>query len=529
MQPTAAPVPAHAPAGERGQAAVSLIVILGLFLFACMGFAVDITNVLFHRQAARAAADAACEAGAMDLIEGNTVTTSTSKGFTVGTAADCVGTPGSTMCAYAAANGYSGAGLSSTASSNAVSWSFPSSVAGVSGAGSYPFLQVSIAENIRVFFMSLATGSHFQAINVRCTCGVVQVLGSAPMVVLHPSMAGAFYNAGVGIFIVGGPRRGLQVNSTSSTAVTGAAVIDLSKGGPSQTGSDVGLTGGPPASPGACQASVGFCGGTTGNWRSNVLPVPDPFGSVPAPAQPLAASASTSVAYQVDGCPDHRGCTEYYPGYYSSGIRLTGSTTTAIFRTGLYYMDGNLESTAGATLRNAKPTGWLATDGIVLYFHGGSINLSGNTGSIDTANIDSVPSTDMTCDGSTPSAALNMAATIPGNVLIGQCTQFGTYWDTAGDTTDSRGLIRGLVMFQAHANTSQPTMTGSGSLAFGGALYFHSTSFADVLKFSGNGTSGTYVIGQIVADQVTLSGNGSVYLALNGVATINTSKVTILP
>lgn len=49
--------------GESGQAAISLVLILGLFLLGVLGFAVDFTNMWFHRQAATAAADAACQAG----------------------------------------------------------------------------------------------------------------------------------------------------------------------------------------------------------------------------------------------------------------------------------------------------------------------------------------------------------------------------------------------------------------------------------------------------------------------------------
>jgi Flp pilus assembly protein TadG len=53
---------------ESGQAAISLILILGLFLLGVFGLAVDFTNMWFHRQAATAAADAACQAGAMDML-----------------------------------------------------------------------------------------------------------------------------------------------------------------------------------------------------------------------------------------------------------------------------------------------------------------------------------------------------------------------------------------------------------------------------------------------------------------------------
>ena len=122
-----------------------------------------------------------------------------------------------------------------------------------------------------------------------------------------------------------------------------------------------------------------------------------------------------------------------------------------------------------------------------------------------------------------------MSTTIYGNVLYGQCTTNGTYWDSGGDTTDSRGNpgSRGLFMFQDHGNTTQPTFSGSGALAFSGVVYFHSTGYADVLNLSGGSSSGTFILGEIISDQVNLSGSGAVNLALNPAATTAMSKVAI--
>ena len=55
-------------ASQAGQASVFLLLILGTFLLASVGFAVDLSNMWFHRQAAQSAADAACVAGAMDML-----------------------------------------------------------------------------------------------------------------------------------------------------------------------------------------------------------------------------------------------------------------------------------------------------------------------------------------------------------------------------------------------------------------------------------------------------------------------------
>ncbi len=533
--------------GEEGQAAISLVLMLSFFLLAVLGFAVDVTNLWFHKQAARAAADAACQAGAMDMLAGQSGM-STSNNFTVGQNGDCATTPGSSICYYASANGYNGTGLSSSAASNSVSWTFPTSVPGVTGVGANPFLNVSILENVRTYMMSLVTFANYQTVHIGCTCGVMQVKAAAPMVVLNPTISGAFkYSGGGGVTIAGGPSRSFQVNSSSPTAVSWSAsgMLNLSAGGPNGTGSDVGIVGGPASIPGSgtCNSNSGFCGGTTGKWKSGVLAVGDPYASVPSPTRPVAAPSPTWVNYQQDGCPDqtlvyqyydasagksvYKSCPEYSPGYYPSGINL-GSSTTAIFLPGIYYMGGSLNAGASATLRMAKPAGYQQTDGVMFYFLSGSMNISGCSGCTNSA-VSPVNTTDLTCDGSAPPPSLGIPSTINGNVLWGQCSTNGTYWDTSGDTTDSRGApgSRGLLVFQDHSNTASTVFSGSGQLSFSGALYMHSTSYGSVFNLSGGTSTGTFILGEVIADQVQLSGSGMIKLSLNPDATVNLPKAAI--
>lgn len=70
---------------QSGQASVFLLVILGTFLLASVGFAVDLSSMWFHRQAAQSAADSACAAGAMDMLYLQNGTMTSSPGFIVGT------------------------------------------------------------------------------------------------------------------------------------------------------------------------------------------------------------------------------------------------------------------------------------------------------------------------------------------------------------------------------------------------------------------------------------------------------------
>jgi hypothetical protein len=49
-----------------------------------------------------------------------------------------------------------------------------------------------------------------------------------------------------------------------------------------------------------------------------------------------------------------------------------------------------------------------------------------------------------------------------------------------------------------------------------------------VLSLNGGTSSGTYILGEIVTDQVSLTGSGKIKLALNPVAVTNMAKVAIL-
>src|SRR6266700_2366170 len=90
---------------ESGQTIILFLLALGIFLLAAVGFGVDFANFWFHRQAAQTAADAACTAGAMDLLADATNGITTQGGFD--TSSGAFGCSGSTAapCKYAALNG----------------------------------------------------------------------------------------------------------------------------------------------------------------------------------------------------------------------------------------------------------------------------------------------------------------------------------------------------------------------------------------------------------------------------------------
>jgi hypothetical protein len=174
------------------------------------------------------------------------------------------------------------------------------------------------------------------------------------------------------------------------------------------------------------------------------------------------------------------------------------------------------------------PWTWQQSDGVTFYFIGASNpkpTISGASGNQTYPRVDKVPSTDLTCDGSTPPASLGLASSLDTNVLTATCTQNGTYWDVKGDTTDSRGTIRGLLLFMDHADTGSPQLAGSGTLAYTGTMYFHSSTYGTIFQIPGGTVSGTLIWGNIVTDQLQITGSGALTMALNPNKTTQLVKV----
>src|SRR5437879_8470251 len=120
--------------GESGQSILLVVLVLGIVLLGAVAFSVDMGNMWFHRQSAQTAADAACTAGAMDLLVDATAGKSTQGGFTAtkDTSFDCSATAipptsGSTPCQYAA---LTRSDRSNSSRGNHVSVSLPSAVPG---------------------------------------------------------------------------------------------------------------------------------------------------------------------------------------------------------------------------------------------------------------------------------------------------------------------------------------------------------------------------------------------------------------
>ena len=556
---------------ECGQALLFLVLALGLFLLAAVSFSVDLGNLWWHRQRAQNAADAACTATAMDLLVDAQSAATGHQGFVLGQAHNCSLGDAAVPCKYASYNGYN-----SNTTNNLVSVSWPTSVPSVAASAipaaavvPNPFVRIDVLDHVPTYFIGLFSGRRTQDVRNVAVCGALNVSAPIPLLILHPSKSGALSMHGGGgatinIGIVGGPSKSIQVNSTSTTAFSvsgGSANVDLSQGGPNNTGSDFGTWGGPVTAPSA----VNF--GSTGKWMYQAAPIMDPFSNLAAPAQPAAAPTPVYGVKGVAtrGCPDTtNGCDHYFPGYYSGGITIKKgkdvngnnnltATGLAVFDPGLYYIAGGFTANSGSCLRPS--TVGPGIGGTVFYLSGtGTVSIGANSGKsgsgepCSTATPFSTTSGGATglglkcTSGSTIPANLLTVGTLTGNVLLAPCT--GTYGDqllsNTGKVSSTLGEQRGILFFQDRgAQNVSSSLGGGGSYIIAGTLYFHAckaggtgigcTYFSDALTLGGGSGSTTYTFGNIVTDSLTLGGNSGIVMDLNATSAYGILKATLLP
>jgi Flp pilus assembly protein TadG len=570
--------PQHSPRhGERGQTILFVVLFLSFFLIAAVGFAVDFANVWFHRQLAQNAADAACTAAAMDML--TQAGGGSAGGFTKGTPFDCATTPSAAPCRYASLNGYSGTGLVAGTPSSSVAFTFSDTIPGVpascagtpplptcSGAAftTNPFIQVKLVERLRLFFSSLISGSRTTDVGAHAACGVVLSNSPVPIVVLNPTASGALSgNGAINITIIGGPQRGIHVNSTSGSAVSiagGSGSINLAQGGPNQTGSDFAV--------GGSQAQAGiYQGGTTGTWLSPAGQISDPFALVPFPSVPPAPvrpsnltvaqcpSIPCAVPLGTQGCQDAAGCLLYTGGLYTSDI--TSFKKTLIFDPGVYYMQGNLNAAQQSCLRPSTGVG-NGSGGTMFYFSGNhTLSVSANGGSFGVCgSATKVPLSQVQCITSGPGTtvlptAVVAAGGLSGNVLLGPCqapTSGGTNYGDPLGVTDPLGMQRGMLFFQDRsanlaASGNQPSWGGGGSFGLAGFMYFHycnsangaglgtncsASAYTTQFSLQGGSCSSSFVIGETITDKLSLGGNPCIEMDLNPGALFYVLKATLV-
>ena len=129
------------------------------------------------------------------------------------------------------------------------------------------------------------------------------------------------------------------------------------------------------------------------------------------------------------------------------------------------------------------------------------------------------------CPGGDPNPSQVFAA-IDGDILLGPCS--GTYGSADGTN-------RGFLFFQAHSNFATPSWGGGGQFLLSGFMYFHSNSSGDscgtnttCLNMDGGSGSGSFTLGNLIADQVKMTGNSSITMILNPNVTFQVLHPTLL-
>ena len=533
-------------ARERGQAVIFVVLALGIFLIGGVGFAVDGANLWFHRQSAQTAADAACTAGAMDLLSNAAGVTPPATTWIPagddGSVFHCSGTnSGFPPCSYAKLNGYPGTG------SNDVQVTFPTlsiaaacptappfslTACAADDVAATPYMRVDVLDNVGTTFMRLLGAGPTTSVPAKAVCALSNVLSPLPILVLNPNAAGGgaantfATNNGATLTVLGGGEKSIQVNSISSDStsdlVLGDGTIDLSEANHGNGGdfSVAKLESEP-------HGKINY--GTSGKWVETAGIVSDPFATVSAPPLPSPAPAPTNCP---GGVPN---CKAYQPGYYppttacpiggtvaicvGGGAGFPPGANEAVFEPGVYYLGGDFVAAGNSCLRS-QTTGGDGTGGTMFYLAGAAtLEVTTNSGTA-CPDSDSFPVTTAACPGGT----LNLpgVTVLTGNVLLAPCT--GPYGDPSG-----AGTTRGILFF--HDRSAQPAIqpvwNSAASFALVGNLYFHycgsssagsgrncaSTAFTDTLSLGSGALS--YIAGGMVVDQLSLLERSSITVSLN--------------
>jgi Putative Flp pilus-assembly TadE/G-like len=482
------------PSPQQGQAFLIIVILMAFFLLAVLGLATDYTQVWAHRQMAQGAADAACQAGAADVFLKATDPTASTDFPTldfswIGSTFDCSSLPNSVPCKYASLNGYSGSN---------VSVRFPSTLSGLSGIPSgfgtisNPYVKVTVTDPVATYFTRIASSIKTVDVTASASCGLQAINAPVPLVVLHRAASPSLQVTGTAtITVLGGPQRAIQVDSSSSTAVS-VGTVDLSNAGPNTPpmGADFAVFGGPTAKP------TGVNVGSTGHWIPGANPFGDPFASISAPTRPTGAGSAGSakpVTYKRNGCPDTNGCIEYSAGDYTSCS--TGSIS--------YGDDGCLVIGNGGGSNSFTTPPNRAPGPVGTYSLGNAIKPTNNNAGGYTFEATAVvapghPSSTANASMLWPQA---VGATLPdGNITW---TNVGLPPSSSNTAIFDPGLYylgdtHGLQL-RAHAMVRPSTATGDGSL---GTMFYFAT--AATISFGSN--SGSESIDAYKPDGSTVNG-----------------------
>jgi hypothetical protein len=481
---------------------------MSIFLIGAVGLAVDGAHLYSQRQMAQATADSAAIAAMMSIFDGTNGAGATGFVSTPGSTFTCSTTDARTPCVYAKNNGFGGS------ASDTVTIDFPASpttaAPGVNFASTYPtvLVRATVTRNVNATLMRLVGAGATTAVTAKAMAAIIDVMSPVPILVNHPTKSDSLHtNGGVNVQILGGPARSIEVNSSSTTAVTtaGSGTVDLSLAGPTGNGADFGVWGGPTTQP-----FIFNPGTLPGKYLPSASWMRDPLENVapPDPATLPTAPAPTTLANGVNGCPAgaKKQCYLYSPGIYPLGI--DGKNSVPVFQPGIYY----IQSTAGM-LCNANCDMYMATAGVA------DPAPPSGTGTGWTGNM----------------LVYNTGPT--GNPTNAGPISLGANGSISLVGSPSGSAYKGILFFQNRASIARThSLGGGGDLTLVGTIYMTNTratmlgdaSHFQELDLQGNPGSATNITGEIITDVLGLGGNAGITMNLSAIPSLFLSQVALV-
>jgi hypothetical protein len=338
--------------GRRdGQAVILIVVAMSILLIGALGLAIDGGQMYAHRQMAQAAADAAAQAGIMNILDGTNATSA--HPFGTGTppiaSSVCTTTDARTPCVYARDNGFGGT------SSDTVTLSFPATVSGVAlSSATVPAFAVTVQRTLKTGLIRFIGAGATSTITAKATAGLVGTVSPDCVYSLDPSAQNAFQATNGATVALSGCA--IAVNSTNSDALTVS-------GGSIVSASAITVAGG---------VSISNGGSTTPAPTTGAASAADPLASLPSPAVGACNYTNYSPGW---------GTWALTPGVYCGGINISNGAT-ATFAAGTYIINGGSLTLVGGTTDTGSGvmfylTGTNATYGSVNISNGANVTFSG--------------------------------------------------------------------------------------------------------------------------------------------------------
>jgi Flp pilus assembly protein TadG len=369
----------------RRKAAVLLIVAVALpILIGFAGLVLDASLLLIDHRNLQNAADAAATAAAMTLYQGGTI------GAATALATTCVQTD----------NGLANATV--TVNSPPTSGSY---------AGTAGYVEVDVTRQTQTYLIQVLGAQSLQTLSVSSVAGAQASTAGAVVVTLDPNPPGISVDlAPVAPLTLSLPPilGGVQILGLGQLQVDGAVLDNNTWGGVTQNNQPAGTGPGPPYAA-SCTLSltslaaenvrvvggvdnpsnyVNVKAGQSSPLLCNMLPVPDPYSTLPSPtttADPVNVSATNYGGVEVVSLPlGLLGMTTLHPGVYDWIEVVSGSV---VFEPGVYI------------IRNVNPitqvalnvvAGTVIANGVMFYITD-STNYSAITGAPDNADGNGTP------------------------------------------------------------------------------------------------------------------------------------------